>query len=172
MAEAIYEGLAWIYKMLFTVVIAGIAIGIVSFGVQNDTNTRDVQSNLLLARFLYSPDSMWVIENGRVVPGVIDGELLQKPALLQSRLDAGQHYPVGYGGLRITVLTTDAARNIQPHGPFYVSKESFIILSEQITANKRRSGVYEVHNYPVLIRTAYRDAPAILQVELVVPELA
>jgi hypothetical protein len=175
MAEPIYESLAWIYKMAITLVVIVVTMGIVLFSVKQDVNVRDVQSGVMLQRFLYSPNGLWYAQDGQTYPGVLDATLLADQTSAQAQLDAGFVYPQDYGSLRVSVLPVVAVDSRSVYTVLFVNQKTWQSLYPRIAAGTAGVGAYEVHTYPVVLRQRMSgghvlDTPALLRVEVVVPE--
>lgn len=177
MAEPVYEAGAWVYKMLITLAVAVVALGIVGYSVKQEVNVRDVQARILLERFLYSPDGIWYQTPERSYTGIIDARTLADYPALQERLDKAFQYPDGYGALRVSVIRLEQTDSRSIYGTVTIGKATWQALAPRIEAGTQGIGIYEQHSYPVTVRsfytdTQYVDTPALLRVELVVPQRA
>lgn len=158
-AEVLYEGPAWIYKMFITFIVAVVVIGIVGVTLVNNINTREVQKSLLLYRILYSPDGFWYTENELMTPGVIDDSKFD-----QTRLDQSFHYPDNYGGAHL-ILEGGGQRQER-----YINEPTFNDLKTQFEIGTVDRGSFETHHYPVLIKYPDKEVNGWLTVEIAMPE--
>lgn len=158
MTGIVYESGAWLYKLLMALALAVVCVFLVTLVARSDLNTVSVQRDLLLQRVLYSPDSVWIVENGIVHTGVVDTRRWD-----QYQFDRLFAYPERYGGARLSVRIA-GSDVIQP---VYVNKDWYTAYASQ-----RVGASVETHAYPVVINTNGVLQNAILIVDVAMPERA
>jgi hypothetical protein len=158
MTEAIWEAGSWIYKMLFTLIIAIVLVATVGIFINTQVNSIDIQREVMRNRILFDPHSIWLVENGVLRVGVLD------PARFEQRaLDEAFVYPRDYGGAKLTLID-GASQTVR-----YINEPTFTQISTATTIGVLRGGTVETHVYPVVIGdTARRNG--YLVVSIAMPE--
>lgn len=161
MTEAIFEAGSWIYKMLFTLLIAIVLVACVGIFLNNDVNTAELQGELLRNRILFDPGGIWYVDAlGAMHPGILLPDNFN-----QTHIDRAFQYPPSYGGARL-VLIDGGTSQVR-----YINEETFTRIATNAARGLERGGAVTVHRYPVVIGdTAQRNA--YLYVEIATPERA
>lgn len=164
MSSEVGEGISWIWKMFLTLVIAVIAIALISMYVNTNLNTIAVQRSLMVDRILYSPDGPWLIDNqGMMQPGVLDLSKLAKLDV-NSGIDSVFNYPPGYGGARLSLIDGGSTT------VFYINQATFNTILTRVQNNVVNGGSIETHAYPVLIADGTARRNGLFIVVVAVPE--
>ncbi len=141
MTEAVLEAGSWIYKMIVTLVIAIICVAIVGLVVKNDTNSIDMQRELLFNRILYDPQGFLYTDKETAVThtAIIDKELFT-----QEQANLAFQYVKNYGGASVSLIdgaTTTVIINDPTFSAIRVASEARII----------NGGSIVTRSYPVVI---------------------
>ena len=159
MGEPIREAGEWIYKMAITFVVVIVCIAIVGSTVVNNVNTQPVQKQLMLARILYSPDSVWVTSEEVVYPGIVD---LSK--FTQDRMNTQFIYPDRYGGAKLSLTYNNQEQVI------YIKQQYFDLYRTSFIQGIKNGGYVERHAYPVSVQDGTNTYNGYLVIEVGVPE--
>mgnify|MGYP000461384477 CR=1 FL=1 len=163
MTEAVYEAGSWIYKMAFLLIIAVIAVGIVSVAVRPAINTADLQMDLLRQRILYDPAGIIYADSLGAYPGIID-----RNAITQSRIDTAFVYPENYGGAKITLLSKDNT----PLAVAIINLPTYERIAANVEAEIVNGGTMRRYVYPVVIADGTDRENGYLIIDIAGPALA
>ena len=161
MADVTYEFPMWIMKTLMATIIAFVCVMLVANAVNKELNTRELQSDLLLSRILYSPDSIWYSAAGVTYPGVVDISKFD-----QNRLNANFIYRDNYGGANLTLKYGSEQHTI------LIENSTYQLYRKQFDEGLSKGGVVDAHVYPVVVKTANGEVNGVLTIEIAMPEKA
>ena len=170
MAEIVYETGSWIYKILFTLIIASICIFVIGRTISSDLNTSHIQESLMLNRILYAPDGFWDKENGITIPGTVNIEQFTDEVMKKNFV-----YHKDYGAAKIslipnqgptTVIGSDDAKII------YINKPTYDNFERQMKGKLKSGGRISSHSYPIVIRTGTTYTNGYLVIQIAMPERA
>lgn len=147
MTEAVLEAGSWVYKMLVTLVLAVVCVGIVGLVVRSERNTIDVQRELLFNRLLYDPQGFLYTDadTGVTVTASVNKAWFDRASADASVADASFRYLPNYGGAELSLLDGTAQTTVRVNAPTY---ESIRVSS---AAGIDNSGQLVTRTYPVTI---------------------
>jgi len=142
--EAVLEAGSWIYKMLVTLVLAVICVAIVGLVIQTETNTIDVQRELLFNRILYDPQGFLYTDSATGVThtGVMNKEYFVQA---QDRTNQAFMYLPNYGGAEVTLIDGGTRDTV------YINAVTYNAIRVSDSAGIKGGGQLVTRTYPVRI---------------------
>lgn len=147
MTEAVLEAGSWVYKMLVTLVLAVVCVGIVGLVVRSETNTIDVQRELLFNRLLYDPQGFLYTDQdtGVTVTASVNKAWFAQAVGNQLFVDQTFTYLPNYGGAEVTLIDGNERTTVR------VNAQTYDTIRVSATANIDRGGQLVTRTYPVRI---------------------
>ena len=145
MTEAVLEAGSWIYKMLVTLVMAVVCVAIVGLVIKAETNTIDVQRELLFNRILYDPQGFLYVD-GQDRTGVTQTGVFDKSRFDQTVADQAFVYLPNYGGAAVTLVDGGV-----PMTPILINGPTYESIRVMATSDIEGSGTLVRRTYPVRI---------------------
>lgn len=163
MTEAVLEAGSWIYKMVVTLVLAVVCVAIVGLVIQTDTNTVDVQRELLFSRVLYDPQGFLYTDEktGVTRTGVID-----RARFTQEHANEAFQYVTNYGGARVSLIDGSSTTTIDINAATY---NNIRVLTE---SRIKDGGSIVNRTYPIIIYDKGTQRNGWLSIVVAVPARA
>ncbi len=150
--------------MFFLLLIAVVSIAIVSTAARSTINTNILQMDLLRNRILYDPTGIVYVDELGAHPGVIN-----RAAVNQESIDIAFNYPDGYGGARITLVSSETG---DPLAIAVVNAPTFNRISTNVAASLKGGGFTRTYVYPVTIVDGPDRISGFMVIEIAGPDRA
>jgi hypothetical protein len=158
MTEAVLEAGSWIYKMIITLIVAVICVAAVGLVIRSETNTIDLQRELVFNRVLYDPQGIIWVDDGIAHPGIID-----KSRIEQTHVSETFQYLDRYCGIGITLLDNGERQTV------VVNEGTLRLINTGVQAGITGTGSLVTRAYPVRIKDGANIRNGWLEITVAVP---
>lgn len=148
----------WLYKIVYTFIVAFVIIALVSLGIPKSPDTIEVQRATFISNVIYNPDIITYVDTSGTHVGVIDVSKFDT-----GRLTTAAIYPDNYGGAQLELVTRAGTRTA------YINKPTYDKLRTQALAGISRGGSLESHSYPVRVFDGYTETDGYLILTVAMP---